>query len=164
MKKLLLLLLATVFIGISIVWVACAGWAQNVTPYKLTSMQAKLFYTDRGTFSDNIIDNPEYAELYNTIIGEGSSGGPATDVLVLLKVNGKPGSFESREVHLIATSGKKVLLNREASIGVLSEHGEAYVAFWIYNCTDEKLKIRAEITGQSTKSAIYKVIPFYGGE
>lgn len=163
-RYLVFLLIGLAAAGIGIVFLGHVGWAEDVAPYKIASMQAKLFYTDRGTFSDNIIDNSAYRPLYNTIIGEGASGGPADDVLVIIKITGKPGSYAERAVTFKATSGKKVLVNTTSSISVLNDKGEGYVAFWVYRCTDSELRLRAEITNQKTKAAVNKVIPFEGGE
>ncbi|MGA8743123.1 MAG: hypothetical protein WB561_18190 [Terracidiphilus sp.] len=50
-------------------------------PSKISSVTAKLYYSDSGTFSENILDKPDLA-LWNTIIGEGQSGGPSEATLI----------------------------------------------------------------------------------
>ncbi len=54
-------------------------------PYKITSIQAKLFYHDKGTFSRNVLAKPDFG-FWNTIIGEGDAEGPSEATLVLVEV------------------------------------------------------------------------------
>src|SRR3954471_24957925 len=71
--------------------VTCYGssiLAQTKTPAKITAIRAQLFYDAKGTFSDNILAQKDIA-LWNTIIGEGSSGGASTSTLVTVEVSGR---------------------------------------------------------------------------
>jgi hypothetical protein len=168
MKK-LYFTLSILTIGLTL---GCFTWAANngkktyinsKTPYKIVSMQAKLFYTDKGTFSENIIDNSKYDCLYNTIIGEGNAGGCADNLLVIVKVAGKPGEYQDYDVKLIATSNKHVLLIKKSHL-IMNDNGEGYVSFWIYDCTMKPLHLRAELIGQKTTSSIYHFINFMSGD
>jgi len=49
--------------------------------YVISEIQAKLYYSNTGTFSQNILDNPNIT-LWNVIIGEGSVGGSSENTLV----------------------------------------------------------------------------------
>jgi len=164
MKKLFIAAIVLCLTGLGVFTLLRAVRAEDTPPYKIASMQAKLFYVDQGTFSDNLIDNPNHQSLWNTIIGEGDAGGSATDVFIMVKFTGAPESYAYRQIHLTATAGKKVILNRTSSTHILNDKGEGYAGFLVYDCTMEPLKLRAEITGQTAKAAIYKVINFESGE
>ena len=134
-------------------------------PYRVGALEARLFYSDSGTFSENIVDNPRYQPLWNTVIGEGAAGGPSDALLVTVKVTGDPGSYEGgRRVRLKATSGKQTLLDKTLGVPILNEKGAAYVGFWVYDCTSQPLHLRAEILGQRSNAAIHRSIPFASGD
>ena len=135
-------------------------------PYKITSIQAKLFYHDKGTFSRNVLAKPDFG-FWNTIIGEGDAEGPSEATLVLVEVLGKSAESEaapSRKVELTAVAGGKVLVKRAIQVGLFSDDHKFYAAFWLYDTGCEPVKLTARIVGQSQPSSMSKTIPFECGE
>lgn len=134
-------------------------------PFKITAIKAMLFYDGKGTFSDDILTQPDLA-LWNTIIGEGSAGSPSNSTLVLVEVSGQYDPNKAtlnRKVAFTATTARKVVLQRTADIWI-GKDGKYYAAFWLYDTGCEPVKLSARIVGQSQPSAMTKTIPFKCGE
>jgi hypothetical protein len=134
-------------------------------PFKITAIKAMLFYDGKGTFSDDILTQPDLA-LWNTVIGEGSAGSPSNSTLVLVEVSGQYDPDKAtlnRKVAFTATAAKKVMLQRMADI-YIGKDGKFYAAFWLYDTGCEPIKLSARIVGQSQPSAMTKTIPFKCGE
>ena len=88
------------------------GRAQEAAPppYRL-SLRAQLFYSQRGTFSPDIIAHP--VDLWNTPAGEGRAGGASNATLVTVVVRGEAGSYvPTRKVELTVTAGGRRLIGR----------------------------------------------------
>jgi hypothetical protein len=139
----------------------------TATPqYKITAIQAKLFYSNKGTFSRNVLAKPDFA-FWNTIIGEGDAEGPSDSTLVIVEVSGKSSEGEmaaTRKIELTAVATGKVLLKRATEVGIFSDDHRFYAAFWLYGTGCEPVKLTARIVGQSQPSSMTKTIPFECGE
>lgn len=134
-------------------------------PFKITAIKAMLFYEEKGTFSDDLLTQPDLA-LWNTIIGEGSAGSPSNSTLVMVEVTGKYNPDEAapnRKVDFTATAGGKVLLRKLADIRI-GKDDKYYAAFWLYDTGCDKVKLSARLTGQTQPSSMTKTIPFACGE
>lgn len=134
-------------------------------PFKITAIKAMLFYEEKGTFSDDLLTQPDVA-LWNTIIGEGSAGSPSNSTLVMVEVSGKYNPDEAapnRKVEFTATAAKKILLKKLADIRI-GRDGKYYAAFWLYDTGCDHIKLSARIVGQSQPSSMTKTIPFECGE
>lgn len=155
--------LAVVFVAIVLISMVASA---NVSKSKLSiaKVEAKLFYSNTGSFSDNTIDNDKYLPLYNTIIGEGNAGGSSDTVLIVVKLKGIPREYSNSDVKLIVKNAHSEKLNQIRRVAMLNEHGEAYVAFMVYDCTDEPIRITAELLGAGQHQIITKRIEFTGGE
>jgi len=135
-------------------------------PYKVTAIQAKLFYHDKGTFSRNVLAKPDFA-FWNVIIGAGDAEGYSDSTLVLVEVSGKSSADEAppaRKLELTAVAKGKVLFKRAIAVGLFSDDHKFYAAFWLYDTGCEPLKLRARIVGQTQPSSLSKTIPFECGE
>ena len=135
-------------------------------PYKITAIQAKLYYHDKGTFSRDVLVKPDFA-FWNVIIGAGDAEGYSDSTLVLVEVSGK--SVEDptepvRKVELTAVAKGRVLLKRALAVGLFSDDHKFYAAFWLYDTGCEPVKLTARILGQSQPSSLTKTIPFECGE
>lgn len=135
-------------------------------PYKITAIQAKLYYHDKGTFSRDVLVKPDFA-FWNVIIGAGDAEGYSDSTLVLVEVSGK--SVEDptepvRKVELTAVAKGRVLLRRALAVGLFSDDLKFYAAFWLYDTGCEPVKLTARILGQSQPSSLTKTIPFECGE
>lgn len=142
----------------------------NVAPafaaaeYRISDLRAQLFFSDRGTFSDDLLKRKNLA-LWNTIIGEGDAGGPSSATLVVVEVSGPPGSYpDGRRVELAVRTARKEILRRQSSLGVLGPDGHAYAAFWLYDTGCEPLRISTALLGQVEPTRRVATIPFHCGE
>lgn len=132
--------------------------------YRVSGMRALLFYSDRGTFSEDVLADTTKA-LWNTVIGEGDAGGPSESTLVVVEVSGEPGSYEpDRSVELRATAGDRVLLRHAAPVAGLSTEGRMYAGFWLYGTGCEPVRLSARMVGQAAPAELRREIPFQCGE
>ena len=144
---------------------AAPGHAQTREPaYRITAVRAQLFYSDRGTFSGNILADTSKS-LWNTVIGEGDAGGPSTSTLVVVEVTGAPGSYEpERSVELTATAEGKVLLRATQPAAILNQRGKMYAGFWLPDTGCRRVRLAARMRGQTRASEMKREIPFECGE
>lgn len=147
------------------IYSSSAPRVNKTTQYSIIDMQAKLFYAYKGTFSENIINNPKYHILVNTIIGEGDAGSPACDLLVIVKISGEPNYFNiDTKIKFTASSGNRYILNEKELIPPINSDGVTYISYLVKDCTMHPLHLRAEILGQKICSKTYRLIPFDYGE
>ena len=129
-------------------------------PYRIVAVHAQLFYTDRGTLSDDLLARDELG-LHNTIIGGGEGDGPSNATLIVVEVAGPAGSFAAeRRVELAVRYGKREQFRRQQSLGVLNAKGRGFVGFWLYDTGCEPLAISSALLGQSDPSRHSAKIPF----
>lgn len=132
--------------------------------YVISELHAKLYYSNRGTFSQNILDNPNIT-LWNVIIGEGSAGGASENTLVQVVVAGQPGSFaKGVAVQLTAKTPTRTLLDRRSNLGVMNTNGRYYAGFWLYDTGCEPVELTVKLVGQGGGQTVTKTIPFECGE
>ena len=114
--------------------------------YAITEVQAKLYYSNKGTFSQNVLDNPSVS-LWNVIIGEGSAGGSSENTLVHVVVMGQPGSLaEGLALHVTAKTPTETLLDRRSQVGIMNTNGRYYAGFWLYGTGCEPVELWASPT------------------
>jgi len=139
-----------------------SGRAAAPPPYRL-SLRAQLFFSDRGTFSPDILAHP--VGLWNTIIGAGEAGGASNATLVVAVVRGEAGSYvPTRRVELTVTAGGREIFKRAEETSVLNREGRTYVAFWLYGTGCGRLRLSARILGQTPSTPVTATIPFECGE
>lgn len=151
-------------LGLAVATVATAHTTRPAEPpYRITAVRAQLFYSDRGTFSGDVLAPPGKT-LWNTVIGEGESGGPSNSTLVV-EVTGAPGSYEpDRSVELTATAEGKVVHRGTAQSAVLNTRGRMYAGFWLPDTGCKRIRLVARLRGQTPASDMRKEIPFDCGE
>lgn len=144
---------------------------KEVPPYKIAAIKAYLYFYQKGTFSENIIDNPSYGRgsLWNTIIGDGSVGsnaiGPSEDTMIVVDIVGNPRDFDpKRKLSFVAMESGKVKMERIATTHLFNETGHFLVAFWLYDTGCKPIVLAAKLLGQSTESKLEKKIDFECGE
>ena len=144
---------------------AAPAHAQTREPaYRITAIRAQLFYSDRGTFSGDVLADTGKA-LWNTVIGEGDAGGPSSSTLVVVEVTGAPGSYEpERSVELTATAEGKVLLRAAQPAAILNRRGKMYAGFWLPETGCRRIRLTARMRGQTRASEMRREIPFECGE
>ncbi len=131
--------------------------------YKIASVKAYLFYNHSGSFSENVIDNPDFV-FWNAIIGEGSAKEPSDAVFVDVEIEGPPGSYESRNIQLEVSEAGQAVLKKSLDIGILSDEGSYHAGFWLYETGCAPVKLIVKILGQDEEEKIVKEIPFACGE
>jgi hypothetical protein len=139
--------------------------ADDKTPlYTINSVKAYLYHETDGSFSQDVFKMSP-GSLWNTIIGEGASGGASHSTMVVVEVGGKPGSYISaRKIQFTAFENGKVKMKRVTSMSVLSDSGKYFEAFWLYDTGCVPIKISAELLGQSKVSKLERTIGFSCGE
>lgn len=158
-------LIVAAVLGLALTTVAAARTTRPADPpYRITAVRAQLFYSDRGTFSGDVLAPPGKT-LWNTVIGEGESGGPSSSTLVVVEVTGAPGSYEpDRSVELVATAEGKVVHRGTAQTAVLNTRGRMYAGFWLPDTGCKRIRLVARLRGQTPAPETRKEIPFDCGE
>lgn len=134
----------------------------EAAPYRLSRIRAQLFYSDRGTFSRNILPEPGSPpfELFNVITGEGGAEGDAEATLVVVEVTGEPREDSHRSVELTATVDGRVTLRQAVILVPLSDRGRFFAAFWLYDTGCRPVRLSARLIGRGQPSTLRAEIPF----
>jgi hypothetical protein len=150
--------------ALALAGVLCARPASSAAPYRISALRAQLFYSDRGTFSRDVLADTALA-LWNTPIGEGNGGGPSSSTLVVVEVSGAPESYEAdRSVELTAMAESRLLLRRTLPISGLNDRGRGYAGFLVYDTGCTPVRLSARIVGQTPAATRTAIIPFDCGE
>jgi hypothetical protein len=164
MKK-LIFLLPVLLITVSL-------FAQSKSS-EITGITAKLFYNENsdvreknvsGTFSENIIDNNDFA-LWNVIIGAGSAEGYTNQTIVIVTV--KSSGFSNIEQTLIFTAKSKdrAILSEKRTFNCINENAEYKILFLLNDTGCEEISIKADLINDGkTVSTMKKEINFECGE
>jgi hypothetical protein len=140
--------------------------AQPQITYKIVGVEAFLYYRDKGTFSENIIDNSEFA-LWNVIIGAGDAKGNSEETLVKILVEGS-GQGQSNADNLIlevtVSAEKSVILKKQFQLGLFDFNRKNSYPILLYDTGCIELTITAKLIGKGGSSKMVKVIPFRCGE
>lgn len=143
---------------------AAAEAPVSAAAYRITALRAMLFNADAGALTRDVLADPRPA-LWNTVIGEGEAGGPASSVLVTVEVSGQAGWWEEGvRVAFTARVGERVIARDTAELHVLSSGGRTYVGFWLDGVGCEPVRLQARLTGQPQPSTRTAEIPFECGE
>lgn len=148
-------------------------------PYTIKALKAYLYYNGenpqdpkvRGSLSENLIDNGEFA-LWNTIIGEGSAKAESNQTLVVVELSGNPKGYVGRTLRLTVTTNGKQVFRQAQDFAILDEAKNYSVAFLMYNTGCQPLKLTAEIVAVKTikkksstvEASLTKTLPFACGE
>jgi hypothetical protein len=131
--------------------------------FTISGMQAKLYFPESGTFSDDMLAVPVRSlNLWNTIIGAGWAEHPSNATLVLVRVAGPAGVYaRGLSVELTVTNARTggVVLRRR----IEAENGRQE-GFWIYDTGCVPLVLRARLIGQASSPSHERKIPFECGE
>ncbi|MDH5180169.1 MAG: hypothetical protein OEZ39_16040 [Gammaproteobacteria bacterium] len=139
----------------------------------ITDIQAKLFYSSSGTFSEDVLKGTDFI-LWNVVIGEGSAKGSSRETLVIIEVSSTPDavhpgrSLEFRatyQVGEVSPDGKprmrNVRVEGRRKFDTFGKSGKKYFGFWLAETGCVPVQIQAKINGgKMTKVKI----PFACGE
>ena len=132
--------------------------------FAVTGIEAKLFYSNSGRFSANILDNPKIV-LHNAIIGEGGVEGPSDNTLLIVRIQGPArGELEGLRLRMVATTSEDTLTDREIDVGSMNTAGNYYAAYWLYDTGCEPVTVVAQLTHGSETQRKIAVIPFQCSE
>jgi hypothetical protein len=141
---------------------SCLAQDKPKFPSRVSGISAKLYYDESGTFSKDILADPNFA-LWNTIIGEGSAGSPSHSVLIEVEStgDGRP-SVVHNEVLTITTqiSGRPPVVHRFSTLA-FSANGKNYEGVLINDTGCVPVTISAYVDRQQ---AVKKKIDFECGE
>jgi hypothetical protein len=87
-----------------------------------------------------------------------------TSLLVKVEVEGKAGDYSDRNIEITVRQGKKLILTRNAMVGIYNERGKYYATAWIYGPICQDITIQARLLGQRQPSIIKKTIGANCGE
>lgn len=143
----------------------------------IAAVQAKLFFSQTGTFSEDVLANPDFA-LWNTPVGEGSAEAPSnsTFIVVVIEVGAPRTEEHKRRLHFTASykygsvtesnaiKVENIQIQQTRAIGSFGKDGRSYVGFWLHDTGCEPVNLTAEITGQAPVKVVKKRIDFKCGE
>lgn len=140
-------------------------FAQTKVAPKITAIRAQLFYDASGTFSPDVLSQKD-AALWNTIIGEGSSGGASTSTFVTVEVSGRNLAVGATKVEITATGNKSRLIQKRViDVDIYDERTKFFAPFWLYDTGCEPIKISARLIGAGApRTVVTRTIPFACGE
>jgi hypothetical protein len=141
----------------------------------ISGIEARLFYNQSpnargadvaGTFSDNIIDNPNATSaLYNVIIGEGFACGYTGQTAVTVIVKSTDMSNMAQSLRLLVTNSGKIISEQTVNFSCIGSPAESKILFVLNDtgCVELNLKVDLICSGK-TVSTLKKIIPFSCGE
>jgi hypothetical protein len=128
--------------------------------FAIAGIEAKLFYSNSGRLSANIIGNPKIV-LHNVVIGEGSVDGPSECTLLVVRVQGPAkSSLEGLHLRITATAQEDTLADREIDVGGMNSAGNYYAACWLDDtgCTPVDVEVQLAVGKESRRAKAH--IPF----
>ena len=163
MKNKLIKFIAIQFSSFIIITLHTKSVNAQESPYKIVNIKAYLYFENKGTFSENILDNPNFI-LWNTIIGEGSAKSSSNSTMVVIEINGNPLKHISQRIEFVAMENNKVKIKQILDFTINDNNDKYFAVFWLYNTGCNPIKISAKILGQKDDNKIETTIPFQCGE
>lgn len=141
--------------------------------YKIEAIKAYLFYNSNddfsekqvaGTYSENIIDNPNI-HLWNTIIG---SPGGSNQTLIIIEIRSTISFYEESILKVTCKTPEKTIFEKLNTFAAYSKDGKYFHAVLIDDTGCDNIEILAEIINDKISnkviSRLVKNIPFECGE
>jgi hypothetical protein len=126
-------------------------------PSKVRAVTARLFYENTGSLSEDILAKPNL-NLWNTIIGEGESGGPSRSTLITVEVDGdgSPNAVH-KEVLTVVTQEKGKPEIRHIVRNLFFENsGKSFQGVWLNDTGCLPIQIAVQLDKQTPiKKKIY---------
>lgn len=115
-------------------FVVNAEHAQDAQPeLAIDHITMRLFYEQNGTLSPDISPPAQFVG-WNTVIGEGDSGGAADAILVTVALRTQGHRFiEGRPLLIEAQAGNRRIAHTHATSHLTSLEGWIFVPLWIEN-------------------------------
>ena len=153
----------------------CLNAQTRVADYTITSIQAKLFYDNTGTFSRDVSESEAEMDrfvvpsiLWNTPMEGSAREGASTSVLVTVEVSGEYAAAPLRRIEFTARyapidAHRELVVRRFAPIWI-REQGKYVAGFWLNEAGCNPVRLSARIVGQKKSSLMRRVIRFGCGE
>jgi hypothetical protein len=131
--------------------VTSAGAAE----FQIKEIRAYLFYSTTGALSENIVGSKK--SFFNTVIGEGEAGGPASNVLIdLVLVNGGGPTQTATLKVAYKQQGRDSTLTRSWDNGTFNADEVKHESVMLENATCWPVTIEARVGKSSAKTATLK--------
>ncbi len=132
---------------------------------KISAIRAQLYYEQTGKFSDDILADKNLS-LWNTIIGEGGSGGASNFTLVTVEVRGKDVPVGAVKIQVTARDSKrKIIAMNTADVSIHDASTSFNAPLFLYNTGCDEIEISASLLGKGiSKNVVKAKIPFACGE
>jgi hypothetical protein len=132
---------------------------------KIGAIRAQLYYEETGKLSKDILSDKDLS-LWNTIIGEGGSGGASNYTLVTVEVQGKDVPVGAVKVQVVARDSKrKIIAMNTADVSIYDAKTSFNAPLFLYNTGCDEIEISASLLGKGIKkNAVKAKIPFACGE
>ena len=132
-----------------------ASAAASAADVRIAEIRAYLWLERSGKLSANLVGSKE--ALFNTVVGEGSAGEPASNVLVEIVLAGDKNSapkYASAIVNLTQSGkgGQKSVTKKGLGGFLFGESGTVHKALFLENATCAPLEIEVKV-GKAVKSA-----------
>jgi hypothetical protein len=118
--------------------------SSQATPDRWLNLEAQLYYSDRGTFSRDILQDSTI-RLWNAHIGEGTLEGPTTQTLVTVVVRRDTLLYQRGRVHFRATVGSTVIDDRTVRVGIEGADRRSRVVFLLHGTACDPVELRARL-------------------
>jgi hypothetical protein len=142
------------------------GRAQShATKFGVAEIQARLFYSNSGRLSANVIANSKIT-LWNVVAGEGAGlEGPSDRTLLTVRIAGPAkASAEGLQLHVVALADADTLLDDVTEMGDMNSAGNWYAGYWLYDTGCTPVKVLAELSVGQERQQLAAKIPFSCGE
>ena len=135
-----------------------AAWAQaGVT---IAGIEARLFYSNSGRLSANVIGNPKIT-LHNVIIGEGGVEGPSEQTLLVVLLQGAPKSHhDGLSLRITAVTEADTLADEVIEVGTFNTSGNYYAPCWLPETGCEPIQIFVELSDGKKAIRAKSSLPF----
>ena len=112
-----------------------AAASRPVPPSHLGEIRMHLFHSATGELGPDISPPHAFAG-WNTVIGEGDSGGAADDMVVVAEVIADGEQFIERPLRIVARDRRGHVLGQRSFGAVSTSHqGRAYLPLWLNDVT-----------------------------
>jgi hypothetical protein len=114
---------------------ALAAQAPHRPNAHLGEIRMHLFYLGTGQLSADVSPPHAFAG-WNTVIGEGDSGGRADDLVVVAELRADGEAFVERPLSIVVRGWRgRVLGQRRVAATLISSAGRAYIPLWLSDVT-----------------------------
>ena len=123
--------------------------------FQIKEIRAYLFYSTTGILSENIVGSKK--TFYNTVIGEGEAGGPASNVVIDLVLVGGGGPTQTATLKVAyKTQGRDATLTRSFDNSTFNEGEVKHESVLLENATCWPVTIEARVGKSPAKTATLK--------